>query len=319
MKGKATIQIDIDSFGTILSGYDYEANKTLGYKTIYQTAVPRFLRLIDKYNIKVTFFVLGRDVLIAENREIVQDIIKRGHEIANHTMNHFTNPSFSLLPRAKKVEEIAHAEEAIFKTTGSKPIGFKAPAYSINDGELFDILEKREYLYDSSVCPVLSTVGLKWIQYLLTGKKRQRGHWGGGRNVFAPLAPYHPSQNKIWKKGDRKILEVPVSTMPYLRIPFHASIVYTLGLNIFRLGYGLTKLTKNFLNYQFHAFELIDFREVNPGLLHLRPGSMMPLFKKKQIIENILVSIVKEYQVLPTKNFVQQKINENTLNLSPMV
>lgn len=308
MKGLATIQIDIDSFESILGGYDYRTNKSLGYKTIYQIAIPRFLELFDRYSIKATFFVIGRDTLVSENREMIQEILKRGHEIANHSMHHFTKPSFSSLSCTKKSEEIDRAEETIFEVTSVKPVGFKAPAYSIMDGTLFDILEDRGYLYDSSVCPVFCVPAVKFIQYLLTGERREKGHWGAGKNMFAPLAPYHPSQNKVWKKGDRKFTEVPVSTIPLFRIPFHASIVYTLGLSIFRLGYGLTKLTRKFLNYQFHAFELIDSQEVNPQLLSLRPGATKSLMDKKQLIDTILARVVKDYQILTTKNLVQQEI-----------
>jgi len=239
---------------------------------------------------------------------MIREILEKGHEIANHSMNHFTKPSFSSLPRTKKTEEIVQAEEVIFEATGIKPVGFKAPAYSINNGELFNILEDRGYLYDSSVCPVFCVPVVKFIQYLLTGERREKGHWGAGKNMFTPLVPYHPSQNKVWKRGNRKITEVPVSTMPFFRLPFHASIVYTLGLNIFRLGYGLTKLTRKFLNYQFHAFELIDAWEVNPKLLPLRPGAMRSLVSKKQIIDTILARITKDYQVFTTRDLIRQEM-----------
>ena len=304
----ATIQVDIDSFSSILDSYDYRMNRSLGYKTIYQIAIPRFLELFDRYNIKATFFVIGRDTLVSENQGMIREILKRGHEIANHSMNHFVKPPFSSLSRTKQAKEIEGGEEAIFKVTKIKPIGFKAPAYSIGKGELFDILEDRRYLYDSSVCPVFCTPALRLVQYLLTGQRREKGHWGEGKNMFAPLAPYHPSLNQVWKRGNRKIAEVPVSTMPFFRIPFHASIVYTLGLNIFRLGYGLTKLTRKFLNYQFHAFELVDAREVNPKLLPLRPGATKPLATKRRIIDTILAKITKDYQILTTGDLARRKI-----------
>lgn len=47
---------------------------------------PWVLNLLDKYNIKGTFFCVGDNV--ARYRELYDEILKRGHQTGNHTMNH---------------------------------------------------------------------------------------------------------------------------------------------------------------------------------------------------------------------------------------
>ena len=48
--------------------------------------MPRFLELLDRHDLKATFFVIGRD--IADNEEVLAGLARSGHELANHTMNH---------------------------------------------------------------------------------------------------------------------------------------------------------------------------------------------------------------------------------------
>ncbi len=44
---------------------------------------PKLLDLLDRYNAKATFFVIGR--YVRECPELVQETVARGHEIGNHT------------------------------------------------------------------------------------------------------------------------------------------------------------------------------------------------------------------------------------------
>ncbi|MCE5175265.1 MAG: polysaccharide deacetylase family protein [Bacteroidales bacterium] len=63
-------------------------------KTIYLTfddgpipeVTPWVLDILDKYGVKATFFCVGENVM--RYPEIYQDVIRRGHQIGNHTYNH---------------------------------------------------------------------------------------------------------------------------------------------------------------------------------------------------------------------------------------
>lgn len=47
---------------------------------------PWVLDLLDQYNIKATFFVVGENV--KKYPEIFEQVVQRGHKIGNHTFNH---------------------------------------------------------------------------------------------------------------------------------------------------------------------------------------------------------------------------------------
>ena len=49
---------------------------------------PWVLNLLDKYNIKATFFCVGENV--ARYPELFEEIKMRGHRVGNHTMNHIS-------------------------------------------------------------------------------------------------------------------------------------------------------------------------------------------------------------------------------------
>ncbi|HEY5593134.1 MAG TPA: polysaccharide deacetylase family protein, partial [Paludibacter sp.] len=54
---------------------------------------PLVLDLLDKYNLKATFFCVGENV--QKNPETYSEVIRRGHKIGNHTFNHLKGSSAS--------------------------------------------------------------------------------------------------------------------------------------------------------------------------------------------------------------------------------
>lgn len=62
----------------------------------------KLLNLLDEYNIKATFFVIGRN--IEGNEEALIDAYQRGHEIAIHTYNHKDLTTLSLEEVEKEIE-----------------------------------------------------------------------------------------------------------------------------------------------------------------------------------------------------------------------
>ena len=48
----------------------------------------KILKILDRYSIKGTFFVLGNSIEKDKNANILKDIVKQGHAIGNHTYSH---------------------------------------------------------------------------------------------------------------------------------------------------------------------------------------------------------------------------------------
>jgi peptidoglycan/xylan/chitin deacetylase (PgdA/CDA1 family) len=110
-----------------------------------QTA--RLLDLLDELGSRATFFLLG--MTVAHNRELVTEIVRRGHEPACHGYAHArvydqTREDF----RA----DVDRALDEIESAAGRRPVAYRAPAFSINRRTLwaFDELARAGFRYDSS-------------------------------------------------------------------------------------------------------------------------------------------------------------------------
>src|SRR5712692_7652941 len=83
---------------------------------------PKLLDLLDRYNAKATFFVIGR--YVRECPELVQETVARGHEIGNHTELH---PNLLWLNPTKVRVELRLCHDAIRGAIGTPPIWFRPP------------------------------------------------------------------------------------------------------------------------------------------------------------------------------------------------
>lgn len=86
---------------------------------------PTMLDLLDQYDRKAVFFVIGDKV--RKFPELAREIVKRGHELGNHTMTH---PAASMwgAGSVRTRREIEECNRAIEEVTGKKPRWYRAPA-----------------------------------------------------------------------------------------------------------------------------------------------------------------------------------------------
>ncbi|WP_425544741.1 polysaccharide deacetylase family sporulation protein PdaB [Clostridium oceanicum] len=88
----------------------------------------KILDVLDKYNIKSTFFLVGD--WIDKNPEKVKDIYKRGHEIGNHSNKH---PDMTRISKDKMIKDININDAKIRKLVGKGTKIFRCPSGSYND------------------------------------------------------------------------------------------------------------------------------------------------------------------------------------------
>jgi polysaccharide deacetylase family protein (PEP-CTERM system associated) len=105
------------------------------------------LRLLDELEVRATFFVLG--MTAARYPDLVREIAERGHELASHGYAHErvydqTRESF----RA----DLERGLEAVGSAAGARPLGYRAPAFSITRAApwAYDVLGELGFEYDSS-------------------------------------------------------------------------------------------------------------------------------------------------------------------------
>jgi peptidoglycan/xylan/chitin deacetylase (PgdA/CDA1 family) len=83
---------------------------------------PKFLDLLERYNAKATFFLIGR--YVRECPELVQETVARGHLVGNHTELH---PNLLWLNPTNVRVELRLCHDAIRGALGAPPKWFRPP------------------------------------------------------------------------------------------------------------------------------------------------------------------------------------------------
>ena len=113
--------------------------------------VERILALLAQHDIRATFFTLG---WIAERYpQLVRQIVDQGHELASHGYGH---ERASDLSRDAFRDDIVRAKQLLEDIGGVAVQGYRAPSFSIGEGNLwaFDSLQAAGYRYSSSIYPI---------------------------------------------------------------------------------------------------------------------------------------------------------------------
>jgi polysaccharide deacetylase family protein (PEP-CTERM system associated) len=144
----------------------------------------RILNLLDTYNVKATFFILG---WVGEHYpQLVQEIYSRGHEIASHGYNHRLAYDLSL---SEFREDTKKSKAILEDIIGEAVIGYRAASYSVIKESFWvmDVLIEEGFLYDSSIFPI------------------SHDRYGYRQFPRFPLV--------IEREGVGRILEIPMSTL----------------------------------------------------------------------------------------------------------
>ncbi|WP_043359453.1 polysaccharide deacetylase [Belnapia sp. F-4-1] len=110
-----------------------------------KVGVPMILEVLRQEGVKATFFVVGWTA--EKHTARAEMILREGHEIAHHSYSHsWIDPAFP----DKEVEEMERGLEALERTLGVVPKGYRSPAGETSDN-LIRLLKKHDFLYDSSL------------------------------------------------------------------------------------------------------------------------------------------------------------------------
>jgi peptidoglycan/xylan/chitin deacetylase (PgdA/CDA1 family) len=264
--------------------------------------LPRFFSLVldmlDELGLRITFFIVGFDAARPENAGWLREITERGHEVGNHSYEH--ECWLAEYDTCRIDADIARAEEAIHAATGQRPLGFRGPGFSWSR-QLLHVLEQRGYKYDASTLPTF-LAPLARLYFLRTAtltpeERRERAAlFGSFRDGLRPIRPYR------WAiDGRAGLLEIPVTTMPVVRIPFHLSYLvylnrYSRALMAAYLSTAITacRLTGVEPSFLLHPLDLLGGDEV--PRLEFFPGMDLPTRRKMEVFSTVLGQLRQHFE-----------------------
>lgn len=224
MKPIASLSLDLDNEWAYLKTHGDPGWETM--PSYLDRVVPRVLEILARRGLRITFFVVGQDAALEKNRDALGQLVPAGHEIGNHSQRH--EPWLHLYSEEELERELAEAEAHIEAATGRRPDAFRGPGFSLSETTL-RVLLRRGYRYDASTFPTFLGP-LARAYYFMTAKldpeeRRKRAKlFGSVRDGLQPLRPYR------WQLAGGTLLEMPVTTLPFFRVPIHLSYVLYLGV-----------------------------------------------------------------------------------------
>ena len=243
--------------------------------------------------------MVGRDAEAEVNATQLLRIAEQGHEIANHSFNH--DPWLHLYSADQLREELALAEKRIAGATGRLTTGFRGPGFSLTTTTL-EVLLERGYQYDATVFPNLLNP-LARLYFFAHSKlspeerKRREALFGTWREALQPIKPFE------WNLEGGTLLEIPVTTMPFFKLPIHFSyILYLarfskfLALTYFRWTLWLCRLSGTAPSLLLHPLDFMGAEDA--PRLKFFPGMDMGRAYKLGVIDQVLTELRQDFQVV---------------------
>ncbi|WP_440954684.1 polysaccharide deacetylase family protein [Methanosarcina sp. Mfa9] len=232
---------DVECFSIPNKGIDLNiANE------IYNVGIKSLLDLYAHYDVKSTFYFTG---IMAETvPEAVELVKSHGHEIGCHSHSHSESKYLDTLSYEEQKNELKKAKKVIESISGNI-CSFRAPSLRMNE-DTVRILEQCGFTSDSSMC------SQRFDGPFIFGSRRElKTKW-----LFAHRKPYFLSYESLSKKGNSKILEIPISASLFSysgntmrRSPFLFKLLQK------QLFYESKKIEKPSV-FVFHPHECLDYK-----------------------------------------------------------
>jgi hypothetical protein len=319
----ASLSLDLDNQWSYMKTHGDQGWQT--FPSYLDVVVPRILSFLEERDLKITFFIVGQDTALAKNHAAISSLASAGHEIGNHSFYH--DPWLHLYTEDQLDTELERAEEYIEGVTGKRPIGFRGPGYSLSSSTI-QVLTRRGYLYDATTLPTFLGPLARAYYFIATDlseeeKWRRKKLFGSFRNGFQPIRPYK------WQEdvglGSDGLIEIPVTTMPILKVPFHASYIlylstysYTFAVTYFYLALLLCRLTNTQPSLLLHPLAFLGPDDV--GELTFFPAMKMPCEEKLRVVSEILRLYSDQYMILKMNQharFVEKSLREQAGDEDP--
>jgi len=241
---------------------------------------PRLDEVLDGR--RATCFAVGADARRPSGAALLRGLHERGHEIASHSDAHDLRLHRW---RAQAIEEdLERAAAAIADATGTAPRGFRSPGYGTSP-VLRATLVRLGYRYDASAFP--SPAGLLARAWYARGYRGAPLRLRDLGDAAAELV--RGARARRVTIDGHELVEIPLTVMPYTRLPLHASHLILLAQRARRLSFRYLDLALGACERSgiapavvIHPTDLIDAGDA-PALRRF-PGMRTPATVKLELV-----------------------------------
>lgn len=298
MKPVASLSLDLDNKWSYMKTHGDAGWES--YPSYLETIVPRALDFLGERGLNITFFIVGQDAALEKNHKWLRQIADAGHEIGNHSFNH--EPWLHLYSKAELTEEISRAEDAIESATGKHPVGFRGPGFSLSNTVL-EVLTERNYEYDCSTLPTYMAPLARAYYFFRSPemsdeeRKKRKKLFGKFSDGFQPIKPHEKNVDS------RRIIEIPVTTMPIFKTPIHVSyLIYlatfsrTAAIGYWKLALRMCRMSGVGPSLLLHPLDFMCGDDA--AELKFFPGMSMDVEKKMELLSDVLDSFTGSFDVV---------------------
>ncbi|PTL79199.1 polysaccharide deacetylase family protein [Vitiosangium sp. GDMCC 1.1324] len=300
----ASISVDLDSLPHYcrIHGLPESLLDARARGLVYTTAVPRLRELLSSVGVPGTFFAIGEDVVAdARAAAALRSAHEAGVEVASHSFSH--DYALTRRPPESIREDLRRADEVLEAATGVRPVGFRAPGYTLN-AALYAATVERGYRYGSSAFPAAPyyTAKATVMGALALVGRPSRAVLDSPRVLLAPRTPYRPDPAQPYRRGAGAVLELPMAVTPGVRFPFIGTFVTTLPLPAIRAAYRALK-GEAFFNLELHALDVLGAEDgIPPELVRQQRDLRVPVARKLERLRLLFGWLKSDHDVVTLRD-----------------
>jgi peptidoglycan/xylan/chitin deacetylase (PgdA/CDA1 family) len=294
----SSVSVDLDSLPHYcrIHGLDEAALDPAARSLVYTRALPRLCEVFAAAKVPATLFAIGEDLGEPECRASLAAAARAGHEAASHSFRH----DYALSRQSPEAiaADLARADDAIATAVGRRPVGFRAPGYTLS-APLYRALCDRGYRYDSSAFPAAPYYLAKAavMGALAVAGRPSRSVLDSPRVLLAPRAPYRPDPSQPYRRGSGSVVELPVTVLPVSRFPFIGTFALTLPKPLVRAMY-LRLRGDGLLNFELHGIDALEASDGLPAAIcDVQPEQRVPLRQRLSRLAELLRWLGDDFQL----------------------
>ncbi len=294
----ASLSLDLDNQWSYMKTHGDAGWQS--HPSYLDAVVPRILEFLAARRLTISFFIVGQDAALREEpRGARRDRGRRPRDRQPQLpARALAAPVFA--GRARR-GTAARPRRRSKPRPACKPRGFRGPGFSLS-GATLETLLARGYDYDATVFPnLLNPLARAYLfstSKLTAEEKEQRSAlFGTWKDALRPVRPFR------WNLQRGRLLEIPVTTLPGLKVPMHLSYLIYLAKfsrlaarTYLRFALGVCGLTATSPSILLHPLDFMG-REDCPELAFF-PGMDLTRERKMAIMAELFDILASRHELV---------------------